>query len=76
VLDHDQWDYLTGAFAHVTHLLLRQQLADFVDPNREVSNYVYPGEMTERERDMLLESFKAIDDLAERVESEFTGVIF
>ena len=29
VLDADEQDYLRGAFAHMTRLLLRQQIADF-----------------------------------------------
>ena len=73
VLKHDVRDYLTGAFAHVTHLLLRQQLADFLDPERSVSNFVQPASLTEREKDMLVKSLKAIEDLSERVEVEFTG---
>jgi signal-transduction protein with cAMP-binding, CBS, and nucleotidyltransferase domain len=76
VLNRDEWDYLQGAFDHITGLLLRQQLKDFQDPGRRVGNFVHPEEISERERDMLVDSFKAIGNLAERVTHEFTGDIF
>ncbi len=76
VLGRDEWDYLRGAFDHITGLLLRQQLADFRNPDRQVSNFVYPEEISERERDLLIDSLKAIGALAGRVAHEFTGDIF
>ncbi|MEE8535506.1 MAG: putative nucleotidyltransferase substrate binding domain-containing protein, partial [Kiloniellales bacterium] len=75
VLGADEQDYLSGAFAHITHLLLRQQIADF-KAGRKVGNYVHPQAMSERERDILVDSLKAIDALRDRVASEFTGEIF
>ena len=72
----DEWDYLRGAFDHITFLLLRQQLADFRDPAGQVSNFVRPETLTRRERDMLVESLRAIERFAERVESDFTGRVF
>ncbi len=76
VLNNDERDYLAGAFRHITMLLLRQQLADFQDPARKVSNFVRPGKLSARERDMLVDSFDAIDKLAKLVRYEFTGEIF
>ncbi len=76
VLDRDEWDYLRGAFRHITHLLLRQQLADYRDPGVEVGNYVHPDALSEREKDILINSFKAIDALANRVKNELTGELF
>jgi len=76
VFDKDEWDYLRGAFDHITTLLLRQQLRDFVNPKRKVGNYVHPNDFSERERDMLVSSFEAIDDLSKRVRHDFTGEIF
>jgi len=75
VLDADEFDYLRGAFLHICRLLLRQQIGDFNAGNR-VSNYVAPDSLTERERDILTDSFKAIDALRKRMRSEFTGDIF
>jgi signal-transduction protein with cAMP-binding, CBS, and nucleotidyltransferase domain len=75
VLDADQADYLTGAFSHITGLLLREQIADF-KAGKAVGNYVHPEILSERERDILVDSLKAIAALQKRVESEFTGQIF
>ncbi|MFQ5765269.1 MAG: putative nucleotidyltransferase substrate binding domain-containing protein [Rhodospirillales bacterium] len=75
VLDEDEHDYLTSAFRHLSTLLLRQQIEDF-KAGRTVSNYVHPNSLTERERDMLIESFKAIRALRKRMGTEFTGEMF
>ncbi len=75
VLDADEQDYLSGAFFHITHLLLRQQIADF-KVGRKVGNYVHPQALSERERDILVDSLKAIEGFRKRVASEFTGEIF
>jgi len=75
VLDVDQADYLSGAFSHITKLLLREQIADFKG-GKEVGNYVHPKTLTEREQDILVDSLKAIATLQKRVDSEFTGQIF
>ena len=75
VLDDDEADYLRGAFRHITDLLLRQQLADYRATGR-VSNYVHPGNLSERERDMLVDGFKAIRALQRRLRSELTGDLF
>lgn len=75
VLGRDEWDYLSGAFRHITALLLRQQLRDF-QAGARVGNHVAPGDLSERERDMLVESLRAIDALRKRVHGEFTGDLF
>ncbi|MEE9317528.1 MAG: putative nucleotidyltransferase substrate binding domain-containing protein [Rhodospirillales bacterium] len=75
VLSDDELDYLGGAFRLISNLLLRQQIKDF-KAGRRVSNYVHPRTLTERERDMLVEGFKAIRALREKVRSEFTGDVF
>lgn len=75
VLGRDEYDYLGGSFRHICRLLLRQQVSDFIAGNR-VSNYVKPGSLTKRERNMLVDSFKAIRALRDRVRSDFTGNIF
>ena len=75
VLDKDEADYLSGAFHHIGHLLLRQQLAD-QRAGKAVSNYVHPGSLTDREDDMLVDALKAIRDLRDRVRSELSGELF
>ena len=75
VLDDDAEDYLTGAFRHITSLLLRQQLADF-QAGEEVGNHVHPDDLSEREKDILVDSFKAIENLRQRVHAEFTAEVF
>ncbi|MBC8338028.1 MAG: CBS domain-containing protein [Rhodospirillales bacterium] len=75
VLNADEHDYLSGAFRHISHLLLRQQVADF-KAGEKVSNFVHPDTLSERERDMLVDSFKAIRALRAKVKSEFTGDVF
>jgi len=75
VLDHNEQDYLAGAFRHISFLLLRQQLSDFA-AGRQVGNHVPPQRLTRRERDMLVDGFKAISTLRDRLKSDFTGDIF
>lgn len=65
-------DYLIGAYHHITRLLLRQQLADF-RAGKPLSNYVHPDDLSQREAEMLADSFRAINRLRDRVRSEFTG---
>ncbi|NQV84469.1 MAG: CBS domain-containing protein [Rhodospirillales bacterium] len=74
-LNSDEHDYLAGAFRHISHLLLRQQIADF-KAGTTVSNYVHPDTLSERERDMLVDSFKAIRALRAKIKGDFTGDIF
>ena len=71
ILGVDEYDYLSGAYTLITRLLLRQQIADF-KANVAVSNYIDPKILTERERDMLVDSFKAIRALRDRVKDEFS----
>ncbi|MFQ5467211.1 MAG: putative nucleotidyltransferase substrate binding domain-containing protein, partial [Kiloniellaceae bacterium] len=75
VLGADEHDYLRGAFEHITFLLLRQQLEDF-QAGRPVGNHVPPERLSEREKDILVDSLKAIDTLRKRVHSEFTAELF
>ncbi len=75
ILDDNSQDYLVGAFHHITFLLLRQQLADFRS-GRKVGNHVPRHYLSKRERDILIDSFKAISDLRSRVRSELTGELF
>lgn len=75
LFDRDEYDYLAGAFRCITFLLLRQQIADF-KAGRNVTNYVDPESLTEREREELTDAFKAIDRLLDRIRGEFTGDVF
>ena len=75
VFDDDQQDYLSGAFHHITGLLLRRQIADF-KAGQEVGNYVRREALSKREQDILVDSLKAIADLRKRAQVEFTGDLF
>ncbi len=75
ILGTNEYDYLSGAFHTVCHLLLRQQIADF-NAGRTVSNYVHPRTLSMRETDMLKDSMEAIDRLRKRIRAEFTADIF
>jgi len=75
VFDKDEQDYLSGAFHHITRLLLRQQINDFKSGNK-VGNHVHPDALSEREKDILVDSLKAIETLRKRVSNEFAGELF
>ena len=75
VLESNEQDYLSGAFHHITHLILRQQVNDFLE-HKPVGPYVPPDALSEREKDMLVAALVAIDELNNRVRTEFTGDIF
>ncbi|MGH8561676.1 MAG: putative nucleotidyltransferase substrate binding domain-containing protein, partial [Nevskiales bacterium] len=75
ILSHDEHDYLVGALRHIARLLLRQQLKDYA-AGKPVSNYVPPDSLTERERDILVEGFKAIRAVRKHLQSELTGELF
>jgi signal-transduction protein with cAMP-binding, CBS, and nucleotidyltransferase domain len=75
ILSDDEDDYLGGAYRHISHLLLRQQLADF-QAGRTVGNHVHPDSLSEREKDILVDSLRAIDALRKRVHADFTGDVF
>ncbi len=74
-LSGDQQDYLSGAFRHITNLLLRQQLRDYRNGKR-VGNHVAPKDISARERDMLIDCFKAIKTYRKNLRLELTGEIF
>ena len=75
ILSHDEHDYLVGALRHIARLLLRQQLKDYA-AGKPVSSYVPPDSLTERERDILVEGFKAIRAVRKHLQSELTGELF
>lgn len=75
VLNRDEADYLAGAYHHLTLLVLRHQM-DEQRRGAPVSNYVHPRELTERERDILVDGLRAIRDLRERIHADLTGDIF
>lgn len=75
ILTNDERDYLSGAFNHITNLILRQQIRDFVAGNR-VGNHVGLNDITKRERDILTDGFRAIKRFRNRVRMELTGDLF
>jgi len=72
VLSHDEQDYLRGAFRHITGLLLRQQLRDY-NAGQPVGNHVAIEDMSQRERDMLIDGMHAIKIFRRRLRTELTG---
>lgn len=74
-LSRDQRDYLVSAFTHLTTLRLRQQIQDYM-AGQPVSNHVRPDDLTRYERELLVESFRTIEDLRNKVRAEFTADLF
>lgn len=75
MLDNDEADYLSGAFRHITRLLLSGQLADF-EAGQPVGNHVAPENMTRRDKDILVDAFRAVRRLRSRLRDELMGEIF
>jgi signal-transduction protein with cAMP-binding, CBS, and nucleotidyltransferase domain len=75
VLEDDEQDYLGGAYRHISALLLRQQLQDHRD-GRPPGNHVPLEALTEREKDMLVDGFKAIRAFRSRLRHELMAEIF
>lgn len=75
VLDNDESDYLSGAFRHITRLLLSEQLTNF-EAGRPVGNHVAPENMTRRDKDMLVDAFRAVRRLRSRLRGELMGDVF
>ena len=75
ILHDDEHDYLCGAFRHITDLLLRQQLSDY-QAGKSLGNHVPPEALSKRDKDMLVDSFKAIRKFRSRVRAELSGEIF
>jgi signal-transduction protein with cAMP-binding, CBS, and nucleotidyltransferase domain len=63
---------LRAAFTCVTGLQLRQQLLDY-EAGRPVGNFVDPRSLSEREREVLRDGLKAINEFRTRLRSELTG---
>jgi signal-transduction protein with cAMP-binding, CBS, and nucleotidyltransferase domain len=74
-IDRDDADALIQAYARVTFVLLRQQLADF-HAGQPVGNHVDPERLSRLEREGLVEALKAIDRLRKRARSDFTGAFW
>lgn len=74
VLGRDEQDYLKGAFAHITALVLGQQIVD-CRAGRPPGNFIRPASLTAREKDMLVDGLKAAQELARRARADLTGEI-
>lgn len=72
LLTQDDADHLRGAFALLTGLQLRRQVADY-EAGREVSNFIDPAALTERERSLLRDSLRAINEFRARLRADLTG---
>jgi len=74
-LGGDEKDYLCGAFEHIAGLLLQRQIAA-IEAGGAAGTFVRPDSLSNRERDMLVGSLRAIENLRQRVRIEFTGEVF
>lgn len=75
VIGQDERDYLCAAFDLITGLMLRQQISDFRN-GRPVGYWLDPDGLSARDRELLVDGLRAIEDLRDRVRTEFTGAIF
>ena len=75
VLDGNEQDYLCGAYRHISAIMLRQQLQDYRAGSLP-GNHVPLEALSEREKDMLVDGFKAIRTLRSRLRQELTAEIF
>jgi signal-transduction protein with cAMP-binding, CBS, and nucleotidyltransferase domain len=71
-MNRDEQDELHGAIAHITALLLRQQIADF-EAGKTVGNFVPLRALSRLEKGRLVDSFRAIERVRERVAVEIGG---
>ena len=75
VLDDDEQDYLIGAYRHISAIMLRQQVQD-CRAGFPPGNHVPLDALSEREKDMLVDGFKAIRAFRSRLRQELTAEIF
>lgn len=71
-LSADEADDLTGAFGHITALMLEHQIAQFQDAGK-TDSFIDPRRLSRRKRELLVDSLKAVRRLAQRVRTELTG---
>ncbi len=72
IVGPDERDDLAGAFANLTRILLRQQLNDF-KAGHAVGNFVPLRALSRWDRRRLIDSFRSIEALRERVAVEIGG---
>ena len=68
----DDADWLRATFTLLTRLLLRRQLADH-RAGRPLTSFVDPERLTARERDLLRDGLRAINDFRAGLRAELTG---
>ncbi len=68
----DDADQLRSAFALLTGLQLKQQIADY-RAGVPIGNFVDPRQLTERERGLLKDGLRAINELRARLRADLTG---
>ena len=74
-VDGNTADSLRDAFAFITRIQLRQQIADY-QAGRKVTNFVNPSDLTKRKKRLLKDSLKAINEFRAELRSELTGEVF
>ena len=68
----DDADHLRSSFALLTGLQLKQQIADY-RAKAPIGSFVDPRHLTERERSLLKDGLRAINDFRDRVRADLTG---
>ena len=66
---------MSGAFRPITDLVLRQQIAEF-KVRGTAGNRVLVSALSAREKDMLVDGFRAIEAFRERISGDLTGELF
>ncbi len=75
ILDQDFREYLEEAFAHLTTLLLRQQIAD-TRAGRPSSHHIDPNALSARDNKRLVDALTQIEALRGKLRTEFTAEVF
>jgi signal-transduction protein with cAMP-binding, CBS, and nucleotidyltransferase domain len=68
----DDADHLRSAFALLTGLQLKRQIADY-RAGTPIGNFIDPQLLTERERGLLRDGLRAINELRARLRADLTG---
>jgi len=75
VLNASEQENLSAAFALLTEILLKKQIADF-NAGRHISYYVDLKLLSKRQRWLLLDALRSIHALRNRIHYEFTAQLF
>jgi signal-transduction protein with cAMP-binding, CBS, and nucleotidyltransferase domain len=75
VFSSNEHENLSAAFLLLTEILLKKQIADFT-VGRHINYYVDLKTLSKRQRWLLLDAFRSINTLRNRIHYEFTAQLF